>query len=114
MSTVIHPNENEGRDGGLPAVTGSADHLALIAELSMENRRYKKALVRIQKWFDEFPATGRAWPDGAPMSYSAAFGSNGERDYMRQVAENALSGQNVQVEGPPGGHSANSNDSLTT
>lgn len=23
MSTVIHPNENKGRDGGLPAVPGS-------------------------------------------------------------------------------------------
>ncbi len=69
----------------------SAKHLELIAELSIENRRYKAALERISKWFDEFPPTGRTWDDGTAMSYSAAFGSNGERDYMRQVAADALS-----------------------
>lgn len=49
------------------------------------------ALAKIEKWFGEFPETGRKWDDGEPMSYSATFGSNGERDYMRQVAREALS-----------------------
>jgi hypothetical protein len=88
-----------------PASDGSAIHGATyhelddanaklcseIAALSIENRRYKAALERISKWFDEFPPTGRTWDDGTAMSYSAAFGSNGERDFMRQVAADALS-----------------------
>lgn len=48
------------------------------------------ALQRIARWHKEFPPTGQMWDDGSPMSYSAAYGSNGERDYMRQVALNAL------------------------
>lgn len=51
---------------------------------------YRRALERVAKWFGEFPDTGRTWDDGEPMSYSACFGSNGERDYMRQVAIDAL------------------------
>lgn len=63
-----------------------------LAELTVENERHRDALARIEKWFGEFPPTGRTWPDGAPLSYGAAFGSNGERDYMRQVAAEALTG----------------------
>ena len=54
------------------------------------------ALVRIEKWFGEFPPTGQFWvnEDGTPstreVSYSACFGSNGERDYMRSVARDAI------------------------
>lgn len=48
----------------------------------------RRALRTIAKW--EFPATGKEWEDGTPMSYSAAYGSNGERDYMRKVALDAL------------------------
>jgi hypothetical protein len=45
----------------------------------------------------EFPETGLFWSndDGSesdrPMSYGAAWGSNGERDYMRSVARQTLS-----------------------
>lgn len=49
-----------------------------------------EALQRIERWFDEFPDTGQKWGDGSPVSYGAAFGSNGERDYMRAVARQAL------------------------
>lgn len=52
-----------------------------------------KALEKIEKWFGEFPETGRFWHDGVrqqPMSYGAAFGSNGERDFMREIARAAL------------------------
>lgn len=55
--------------------------------------KLRGALERIERWHGEFPATGRYWdePKNAdPMSYSACFGSNGERDYMRQVARDAL------------------------
>lgn len=47
------------------------------------------ALQRISRWFGEFHETGKTWDDGTPMSYGAANGSNGERDYMRQVASDA-------------------------
>lgn len=56
--------------------------------------RLRTALERIERWFGEFPPTGRYWePGGREMSYGAAFGSNGERDYMRQVAREALAGE---------------------
>ena len=50
----------------------------------------KEALEKVERWFGEFPDTGRKWDDGAPMSYSAVYGSNGERDYMRRIARAAL------------------------
>jgi len=54
------------------------------------------ALHQIVRW-DGFPATGKTWPEsGAPMSYSACNGSNGERDFMRQVAIDALSNLHPQ------------------
>lgn len=49
-----------------------------------------EALQRIERWFGEFPDTRRAWDDGSPMSYAACFGTNGERDYMRSIAREAL------------------------
>ncbi|RWN55873.1 MAG: hypothetical protein EOR99_35060 [Mesorhizobium sp.] len=54
------------------------------------------ALTKIEKWVGEFPATGKFWEnaDGTmsdrPRSYGAQFGSNGERDFMRSVARDAL------------------------
>jgi hypothetical protein len=50
----------------------------------------KAALQRIAKWIGEFPPSGFTWENGSPVSYGDAFGSNGERDYMRQVASEAL------------------------
>lgn len=50
----------------------------------------RAALERIARWHGEFPAPDSKWDDGTPMSYGAAYGSNGERDYMRQVALDAL------------------------
>jgi hypothetical protein len=49
------------------------------------------ALERIERWFGEFPQTGQTWNDGSEMSYAACFGSNGERDFMRDIARAALS-----------------------
>jgi hypothetical protein len=50
------------------------------------------ALRRIQKWSGEFPETGQFFDNdpARPVSYGAAHGSDGERDFMRQVAANAL------------------------
>lgn len=63
-----------------------------LQKLRAENERLRTALQRIEQWSD-FPATGRFWDEPAntqPISYGAAYGSNGERDYMRQVAREAL------------------------
>lgn len=87
----MNEHTTPARDAGTAESGCSANHLELIARLSIENLRYRAALKRIAKWFDEFPPTGRKWNDGTEMSYSAAFGSNGERDYMRKVASDALS-----------------------
>lgn len=53
----------------------------------------EKALERIERWFGEFPETGRYWdvPENTqPVSYGACYGSNGERDFMREIARKAL------------------------
>lgn len=52
--------------------------------------RYEKALRFIQAW--QFPPTGQFWDDDKlkPMSYAACYGSNGEQDFMRNVATEAL------------------------
>lgn len=47
-------------------------------------------LQRIARWFGEFPATGAKWQDGSPVSYGAQYGSNGERDFMRNIAAKAI------------------------
>lgn len=53
-------------------------------------KQLEDALRKIARWHGEFPPSGRKWEDGYEMSYSAAHGSNGERDYMRNVALQAL------------------------
>ena len=50
----------------------------------------KEALQRIERWFGEFPEVRCS--DGELHSYGYALGSNGERDFMRQVARDALKG----------------------
>lgn len=61
-----------------------------------EIERLLAVLVRIVNW--EMPESGRTWDDGTPMSYGAAFGSNGERDFIRRVAENAFLGKDKILE----------------
>lgn len=53
-------------------------------------QKFKEALQKIEEW--ELPPTGKFWDkeQTEPMSYGAAYGSNGERDYMRQIARTAL------------------------
>ena len=64
------------------SATALAQSQARVAEL-------EKALGIIEQW-TEFPATGDFHKGGTPVSYGAAFGSNGERDYMRGIARKAL------------------------
>lgn len=76
---------NERRDALARATTAEA----LVGELVT-------ALERIERWFGEFPATGKYWLNdegaaGMEMSYAACYGSNGERDFMRELARVALS-----------------------
>ena len=64
-------------------------------ELDKKDAKIEKlqaALSQVAAW-EGFPETGLFWdsPENTrPMSYSAAYGSNGERDFMRQIAREAL------------------------
>lgn len=51
---------------------------------------WRRTLQRIAKWHGEFPPSGSTHPDGSPMSYEFAYGSSGERDFMRGLAQLAL------------------------
>lgn len=54
------------------------------------------ALEQIERW-DGFPSTNETWEgSGKPVSYSTAFGSNGERDFMKGVAKAALANYHKQ------------------
>lgn len=52
----------------------------------LENRKMRKALDFIEKW--ELPKVKDN--EGGLYSYGAMKGSNGERDYIRDVAREAL------------------------
>ena len=59
-----------------------------IEAASGPNAALVEALKKIALW--ELPATGKFWPTGGAVSYEAEYGSNGARDYIRQVAFQAL------------------------
>ncbi len=63
-----------------------------------------EALRTIAEWRGKFPPTDRFWDEEKtrPMSYAAAYGSNGERDYMRMVARTALADFESSRERKPG------------
>ncbi len=54
--------------------------------------RQTRVLMRISRWHGEFPETGRFFDDAKtrPISYWFEFGSNGERDFMRNLAKKAV------------------------
>lgn len=70
----------------------SAEKDAALNLAGEEISNLRGALKRIEKWFGEFPETGEFWDgdESRPMSYGVLNGSNGERDYMRAVARQAL------------------------
>lgn len=82
-----------GTDEDASAILAAAKPAA--APDGMHSNHLVNALQKIARWHDEFPATGKTWDDGTPMSYGAANGSNGERDYMRQVALDALAASRI-------------------
>jgi hypothetical protein len=49
-----------------------------------------EALEKIAKW--DLPPTGKFWDieETRPMSYEAAYGSNGSRDYIKSIAKAAI------------------------
>jgi hypothetical protein len=53
-------------------------------------RILREALIDIENW--KLPVTGQFWDKECtrPISYSACYGSSGEREYMRKVATKAL------------------------
>lgn len=69
------------------------------AEQQPDVAQLVEALEQIERW-DAFPSTDKTWEgSGEPVSYGAAFGSNGERDFMRDVARKALAAHRKQQEG---------------
>ncbi len=66
------------------------DALMAVTQHDQEVRGLVEALEQIQRW-DGFPPTGKTWEgSGEPVSFSVCYGSNGERDFMRNVANKAL------------------------
>lgn len=71
-------------------------------QLKDKNQQLVDALEIIQNW--QLPSTGQFWDkeQTQPMSFEAAYGSNGARDFMRNVANEALSEYNQSKEGKEG------------
>ena len=75
----------------LPPVVYDVGEAFSTRALERQHRQMEAALKRIAKWFGEFPSTGCFYKDtGEQMSHGAVYGSNGERDFMRQIAQDAL------------------------
>lgn len=73
-------------------VKNAAYYRRQVKKLEEDKLHLQAILQRIVNW-DSFPNTGKFWdePENTrPMSYAACYGSNGERDYIRQLAKDAL------------------------
>lgn len=92
--------QNDGEDNPDSLICPVVMQADTLRELLCRTEEQRKALaafpkmfevlVKIEKWFGIFPETGQTWEDGSPVSYVAARGSNGERDYVRELAREAL------------------------
>ena len=77
-----------GEDGPKSVADKFAELKSQCAALAAENAGLKAACERVSMW-NEFPqATLRS--TGEVVPYVVAYGSNGERDYMRNIATTAL------------------------
>jgi len=97
---MITVNDFYGGDGFIADVDtlGNAERIIECVNnydaLKEENERLKEVLKKIANW--ELPNSGQYWDQRKPrnesneMSYEAAFGSNGVRDYIKWTAEKAL------------------------
>lgn len=89
--TTTHDQHPQFRDIGVRI--DRYGKLVFKPELEVDTGRIdvlEKVLHRIVKWHGEFPLTETIGRDGKPLSYGACYGSNGERDYMREIASKAL------------------------
>lgn len=89
---VVKSSEFVEMEPGLGEYVKVEDVRRLLSAVAVgpDATKMRSALEKIERWFGEFPATGKTWDDGSTMSYSACYGSNGERDYMRGIAKDAL------------------------
>ena len=71
-------------------IAAAPDMIALINEQAKTIELLVGAIQRVIKWKGEFPESERFYDDGTQMSYGAAYGSNGERDYMRDKLKQTL------------------------
>lgn len=78
--------------GTIPTLRAAADAFDRLQSLPAQGGAVRAALEQIERW-DGFPETGEFWDreKTQPISYGAQFGSNGERDFMREIARKALS-----------------------
>lgn len=87
-------NEVELAQGGAngPTIKLRAAILALGEPADAEIKRLRAALTKIARWHGEFPPTGKFWDyeQTRQTSFASEYGSNGERDFMRQQALEAL------------------------
>lgn len=60
------------------------------ALLTSEVEALRAALEKIEAWHTALPPTGKFHSDGSEMSFGWCFGSNGEREIMREIARAAL------------------------
>ena len=59
-------------------------------QLAEERAKLLAALAKIERWFGEFPDVPDRTRPGETISYGFAYGSNGERDFMRGIARAAI------------------------
>lgn len=88
------PNSDTYNVNWIQEQWGGWQRRAEYAAATTPNAALVAALQRIARWHGEFPEVKNA--DGTKSSYSFAYGSNGQRDYMRQVALDALSAAGVK------------------
>ena len=67
------------------------------SELLAQRNELLEALKDITDW--KLPETNHFWDEEQtqPMSYTAAFGSNGERDYIKGIAQQSITNATKQI-----------------
>lgn len=73
-----------------PLAEALEQQAAQIEALRADAERLRSALEKIEAWHGAFPPTGKFHPEGGEMSFGWCFGSNGEREFMREIARAAL------------------------
>lgn len=83
--------EQDSYDFGLPMFNKEKQPIInLLTEYANRAQKLVNALKIVATW--QLPPSGQFWDreQKEPMSYEAAYGSNGVRDFMRNVATQAL------------------------